>query len=209
MPFYFNTLYNDYIVFAKTQTSYKSLYKVCPCNYFNLLGGNGSYALFGAVNFGYRTFLFWSKFMYSCTFIGHADCDESIKENLYLAIEKLINEYNVTVFYVGTHGKFDYYAYAVLKELEKFYKIEIFVVLSNLTHVPEYIKGAKTVFPDIVAKSPYKYAIIKRNRYMIEKSAFLICYINHTFSNTYNFVKFAISKNTHIINLGGLDINKI
>ncbi len=147
--------------------------------------------------------------MYSCTFIGHSDCDGNIKENLCIAIEKLINEYNVTLFYVGTHGKFDYYAYAVLKELEKIYKIEIFVVLSNLTHVPEYIKGAKTVFPDIVAKSPYKYAIIKRNRYMIEKSEFLICYINHTFSNTYNFVKFATGKNKHIINLGRLDFNKM
>ncbi len=148
-------------------------------------------------------FYFGVNFMYSCTFIGHADCDESIKENLYIAIEKLINEYNVTVFYVGTHGNFDYYVYKTLCELEKIYKIEVFVVLSHLTQVPEYIKGAKTVFPDTVAKSPYKYAIIKRNRYMIEKSEFLICYINHTFSNTYNFVKFATGKNKHIINLGG------
>lgn len=147
--------------------------------------------------------------MYSCTFIGHSDCDESVKEALYPTIEKLITENNVTTFYIGTHGKFDYYAYTVLKELEKIYKIEVLVVLSNLNSVPDYCKTSKMLFPDTVAKSPYKYAIIKRNRYMIKNSQFMICYINYTFSNTYNFVKQATYKKIHIINLGKFDINKI
>ncbi len=147
--------------------------------------------------------------MYSCTFIGHSDCDKSIKEKLYPAIEKLICENNVTTFFIGTHGDFDYYAYMVLKELEKIYKIDVLVVLSHLTSVPDYCKGSKMIFPDEAAKSPYKYAIIKRNGYMIKNSQFMICYINFTFSNTYNFIKLAISKKLHLINLGKLDLNKI
>lgn len=147
--------------------------------------------------------------MYSCTFIGHSNCDPEIKTELYRTVEKLIREHNVTTFYVGTHGKFDYYAYQVLRELEKIHNIEVLIVLSHLISVPDYCKGAKTIFPDSVAKSPYKYAIIKRNEYMIEKSQFMICCIDHTFSNTYNFVKKAIRKKLHIINLGKFDLNKI
>lgn len=172
-------------------------------------------AVMGALRFSVRWlrlphfFILENFYMYSCTFIGHADCDKSIKEKLYCAIEELICENNVTTFYIGTHGYFDYYAYQVLLKLEKIYKIEILVVLSNLTSVPDYCKGSKMLFPDTVAKSPYRYAIIKRNGYMIKNSQFMVCYINYTFSNTYNFVKQAISKKLHIIDLGKFDLNKI
>jgi len=101
---------------------------------------------FSVRNFGYRTFLFWGIFMHSCTFIGHSDCDESIKDKIYSAIEKLINENNVNTFYVGTHGHFDYYAYKTLCELKKIYDIEILVVLSHLGTVPDYCKDVKKSF---------------------------------------------------------------
>ena len=73
--------------------------------------------------------------------------------------------------------------------MKKIYKIEVLIVLSHLiSAVPDYCKSAKTIFPDTVAKSPYRYAIIKRNEYMIKNSQFMICYINNTFSNTYNLL---------------------
>ena len=147
--------------------------------------------------------------MYSCTFIGHRNCDESICKRLYDAIEYLITEHNVTTFYVGTHGSFDCLTYKVLCDLEKSYDIEVLVVLSYINTIPSYCKSAKTIFPCTVEKTPYKYAIIKRNQYMIEKSQFMICYINHTFSNTYNFVKQAINKKIYIVNLGELSLNEI
>ena len=84
--------------------------------------------------------------MHSCTFIGHSDCDVSIKDKIYSAIEKLINENNVNTFYVGTHGHFDYYAYKTLCELKKIYDIEILVVLSHLGTVPDYCKDVKKSF---------------------------------------------------------------
>ncbi len=147
--------------------------------------------------------------MYSCTFIGHRDCDEGIKEKLYATIEKLITEHNVTTFYVGTHGNFDFYAYRALCELEKIYKIKISVVLSHLSNFPDYCDSSKTVFPEELETTPYKYAIIKRNNYMLRNSQFMICYVNSTFSNTYNFVKTAVNKKLQLINLGAFNLNKI
>lgn len=147
--------------------------------------------------------------MYCCTFIGHRDCVPETQNKLYNVIELLIKEYNVTTFYVGTHGSFDYYAYTTLCELEKIYDIKIIVVLAYLNNIPDYFDREKTIFPDVLEKSPFKFAVIKRNNYMIEKSQFLICCIDHTFSNSYNFIKKAISKKMKIINLGKLDMNKI
>ena len=40
--------------------------------------------------------------MNSCTFIGHRNCPEVIKDKLYNVIEKLILEKNVTIFYGKT-----------------------------------------------------------------------------------------------------------
>lgn len=147
--------------------------------------------------------------LHCCTFIGHSDCNPEITSKLYDTIEKLIKDYNVTTFYVGTHGKFDYYSYTTLCELEKIYKINILVVISHLNNIPEYCNSKNTVFPEAVQKTPYKYAIIARNNYMIDKSEFIICYIEHTFSNTYKFVKTAIGKKLNIINLGQFDLNRI
>lgn len=83
--------------------------------------------------------------MYSCTFIGHSDCGPEIKIRLYRSIERLIKEYNVTTFYVGTHGKFDYYAYITLCELEKIYEINILVVISYINNIPDYCDISKTI----------------------------------------------------------------
>lgn len=165
---------------------------------------------FSCGGFGYRTFLFLRVILlYSCTFIGHSDCTPEIKVRLYSSIERLIKEYNVTTFYVGTHGKFDYYAYIILCELEKNYDINILVVLAYLNNIPDYFDRTKTVFPESVEKAPPKYAIIRRNYYMIEKSQFMICYIDDNFSNSYKFIKNAVSKKINIINLGKFDLNKI
>lgn len=44
--------------------------------------------------------------MASCTFFGHHDCPSSIKEKLYETIIDLIENHDVSMFYVGNHGSF-------------------------------------------------------------------------------------------------------
>ena len=39
----------------------------------------------------------------TCCFFGHKDTPESVKADLYAAIEKLIVEHGVNTFYVRTH----------------------------------------------------------------------------------------------------------
>lgn len=145
--------------------------------------------------------------MHNCTFIGHSNCSQEIERILLDTIEDLIVKENVKTFYVGTHGKFDRYVYSTLCELKKTYKIKIFVVLSYINSVPDYCKNAETIFPEVLEKTPFKYAINKRNMYMIEQSHYMVCYLENTFSNTYEIVKKAYRKKLKIINIGHINLN--
>ena len=108
--------------------------------------------------------------MKSCTFIGHHDCPYDTKEELSLKIESLIVKYNVRTFYVGTHGRFDELVYSVLCDLEIKYDIKFFVVLAYLnTSGNKIYDTEKTMFPEELCNTIKRYAIIKRNEYMIKK----------------------------------------
>ncbi len=100
--------------------------------------------------------------MYVCAFIGHSDCPEDVKEKLLLEIENLIVNEKVNTFYVGTQGAFDRLVYEVLCELEKEYKIIINVALAYLNREDEftYYDTEKTIFPDCLAKTPPRFAIM-------------------------------------------------
>ncbi len=149
--------------------------------------------------------------MPSCFFIGHSDCDSYIKNNIYQKAESLILNDNVDSFYMGTQGRFDFYAYKALCELRKIYDIKIYVVLAYINQNTEYIYYSQedTIYPSVLEHTPLRYAINKRNLYMLSKCEYLICLLNQTFSNTYTFVKKAKSKNITIINLGKCDLDSI
>ena len=48
---------------------------------------------------------------------------------------------------------------------------------------------------------------MKRDDYMINKSEYVICYMNDSFSNTFTNVKEAIKKKKRVINLGEFNIS--
>lgn len=81
---------------------------------------------------GYSLKLYYGDVMSVCTFIGHRECPQDIKDVLYTNIEKLIINFGVKVFYVGTQGRFDRYVYDTLCLLKNKYNVKIVVVLAYL-----------------------------------------------------------------------------
>ena len=116
----------------------------------------------------------------TCCFFGHREVTHNIREKLTAIIKKLITEENVTEFYVGNQGQFDSMVYSVLKELKANYPdIKYTVVLAYMPD--EYIKevyGEDTLFPDGLENVPKKFAISKRNDWMIQESGFAVCYVH-------------------------------
>jgi hypothetical protein len=51
-----------------------------------------------------------------------------------------------------------------------------------------------------------KFAIERRNRWMIDQSDFLLCYINHTWGGAYKFARLAKRRGKTVINLGNPSI---
>ncbi len=61
--------------------------------------------------------------MYSCVFFGHRRYNYTEQEGIIKeAIEKLINEHNVTQFFSGNRGEFDYLCVKIVNELKRDYK---------------------------------------------------------------------------------------
>ena len=116
----------------------------------------------------------------TCCFFGHREVTHNIRPKLIAIIENLITETGVTEFYVGHQGQFDRIVYAVLKELGiKYPHIRHTVVLAYMPdeHIKE-VYGEDTLFPDGMESAPRRFAISKRNDWMIQHSDYAVCYVH-------------------------------
>ena len=141
----------------------------------------------------------------ACTFFGHRECYSLDEQVLMSTIEDLIRN-GVDTFYVGNQGQFDSAVYACLKQLRnKHPHIRVCVVLAYLpTKKNEYDDLADTMYPEIEGHP--KFAIERRNRWMLDHSDYCICYINHSWGGAYKFARLAKRRGKTVINLGNPNI---
>ena len=139
------------------------------------------------------------------TFFGHRDAPDTIKPILREKIIDLIENKGVDLFYVGNQGAFDRTAIGVLRGLKKEYpQIQYYVILAYVPHNKDILGlevGDETIYPDYLDKTPPKYAIIKRNRWMLERADFVITYITHITGGAADFKSLAERKGKTVINL--------
>ena len=137
------------------------------------------------------------------TFFGHSRIPQDIKPLLIKTIVDLIVNNGVNEFYVGNHGAFDCMVRKVLMEIKKEYQnIEYSVVLAYLpTKKDEYYDYSDTIYPDLLEKVPYRFAICRRNDWMINHSDVVITYTSECFGGAYEFKKKAQKRGKIIIEL--------
>ncbi len=143
-----------------------------------------------------------------CTFFGHSECHGLNAAVLRNAIEDLIKQ-GTTEFLVGNHGQFDGQVFSCLQDLRKEHpEISYSVALAYLpTHKEASdIYHGHSFYPKGQENGPAKFAIERRNRYMIESSDICLCYINHTFGGAYKFARMARNRGLRVINLGSAAI---
>ena len=138
--------------------------------------------------------------MSACTFFGHRDCLESIKPKLREVLMELIELRFVDVFYVGNQGAFDRMVRSVLRELTEDYPhIRYAVVLERLPTKRE--DQADTMFPEGLETVPPRFAIDRRNRWMVEQSAYVVCYITHDWGGAARYAELARRQKKTVIDL--------
>ncbi len=132
--------------------------------------------------------------MPACTFFGHSDCPD-LRAELKNAVMLLV-EVGVDTFYVGNQGRFDAQVRRVLSKLGVRYAVV-------LAYLP---KGAgagfdDTMFPEGLELVHPRYAIERRNRWMLERSDYVVTYVHHGWGGAAKFAALAERQGKRMIRL--------
>ncbi len=139
----------------------------------------------------------------TCTFFGHRDTPMAIAEKLKGVLIDLI-ESGVDTFLVGTEGGFDGMVYATLCELKGAYpQIKVSRVLAYLPTKADSLgeDAEDTVYPEGLETVPKRFAIAKRNEWLVKQADTVVCYIERQFGGAAKYTEYAGKKGRRIINL--------
>ena len=122
--------------------------------------------------------------MPACTFFGHSQCPD-LRSELREAVMRLAGD-GVDMFYVGDNGRFDAQVRSVHSELGLRYGVV-------LAYLP---KGAgagvdDTMFPEGLELVHPRYAIERRNLWMLERSDYVVTYVHHSWGGAAKFAALA------------------
>ena len=139
----------------------------------------------------------------TATFIGHKECYGVSSEQVREEIIKLI-ENGVTDFLSGGMGSFDWMCARIVFELKKTYPhIHNNLVIPYLTFtILEEKYFDSIIYPEGFEKYHFKSAIPARNKYLVENSAYAICYVTHGWGGAAQTFEKAVKKGLTVINLG-------
>lgn len=125
--------------------------------------------------------------MPTCTFFGHRECPQGLRPGLYRVVERLIREEGVDTFYVGSQGQFDAMALGVLRQLAGVYPhIRCGVVLAYLPD-PGQVTEPEAMFPEGLESVPPRFAIARRNDWMLARAEYVVTYITHSWGGAARF----------------------
>ncbi len=136
-----------------------------------------------------------------CAFFGHSDAPSDLRDKLRETVAKLIEEKDVTEFYMGNNGNFDRMALSVLKELREMYpQINYYVVHAYLPQ-KDGEDYEHTIYPEGIETVPKRFAIDYRNRWIVGQADVVIAYVRRSFGGAAKFVDMAERQDREVINL--------
>lgn len=146
--------------------------------------------------------------MKKCCAFGHRELYRNIDEELRALIIDLIEREGVTLFMTGGIGQTDGKFSSIVRGLKQRYKqIELVLVKpyfsGELNTNKEYyeIMYDDVIIPDELAGCHYKSAITKRNRWMIDRSDFIIDCTYRDFGGAVDAIKYAKRTNKTVLEI--------
>lgn len=131
------------------------------------------------------------------TFCGHSTFSpKPTDEARMIKILEDISKETPITFYLGGYGDFDHFAKHCAENYKKIYPESKLIFVSPylgkwLDDRRDYIKQYdETVYPDIETV-PLKFAISKRNEWMIRESDYVIAFVRVHFGGAYNSLLYA------------------
>ena len=142
------------------------------------------------------------------TFCGHSNClfSDEEKEKLKQLLIKEIRKNPTCKFYLGGYGDFDSLCLRTLRELKKEFKsIELIFITPYIDKNYSKLEFAKYHYDDVIfpplENVPRKFAILKRNEWMVEEADLVIAYVMYSWGGAAKTLEYAKRKKKTIINL--------
>ena len=133
--------------------------------------------------------------MGSCFFIGHRETPDRVYPTLIETIERHIAEYGVSEFVVGQYGNFDRLVIRALSQVKRAHPDITLMLMTPYYPVNRKVDLPKAFdalfYPPNLETVPKRLAIVRANRYMVERSDFLIAYVRHPASNARELLEYA------------------
>ena len=144
-------------------------------------------------------------------FAGHSliSSKEKVKEKVKEQIRKNIMDSMRITFYLGGYGEFDEICAEVCRELKREYSnVELvyvtpYITISEQAKIKEMQSRSlydASLYPPI-ENTPLKFAISKRNQWMMANVDLVIAYVSHSYGGAYKSLQTAKSKKKKIINI--------
>ena len=142
------------------------------------------------------------------TFCGHSNClfSDQEKEKLKQLLIKEIRKNPTCKFYLGGYGDFDSLCLLTLRELKTdFPDIELLFITPYLDSNYSKLQLAKYYYDDVmfppIENVPRKFAILKRNEWMVDSAELVIAYVKYSWGGASKTLEYAKRKNTSFINI--------
>ncbi len=142
------------------------------------------------------------------TFCGHSNClfSDEEKEKLKQLLIKEITKNPTCKFYLGGYGDFDGLCLRTLKDLKAdFPKIELIFITPYLDKNYSKLEFAKYHYDDVIfpplESVPRKFAILKRNEWMVDSVDLVIAYVKYFWGGAAKTLEYAKRKKVPIINI--------
>lgn len=139
------------------------------------------------------------------TFCGHskiADKD-TVRKRLTNEIQELLRA-GYRKFYLGGYGDSNNLAAAVLDEMKEDYPdMERLLILPYPDRQVDASLYDGTLYPPL-ENVPKRFAISRRNKWMVEKSSVIIACVDHDWGGAAKTLEHAVRKGLRIISIGGI-----
>ena len=142
--------------------------------------------------------------MKTVTFCGHGNLSGSeisfLEEKLLSEIKNLITN-GADTFLLGGYGDFDILCAQIIKNLKQNYPH-----ITSVLVIPYIDKKYNNQLYDCseyppIENVPKRFAISKRNEYMVDHSQIVVAYITHNWGGAYKTLNYAKRKDKIIINI--------
>ena len=132
-------------------------------------------------------------------FFGHRDAPSVIYGDLVCTVRQLVQQ-GVDTFYMGNNGSFDRMAMRAVRQVgDEFAHIRYAVVLAYLQTDP---CEEPTVYPEGLEGVPRRFAIDRRNGWMVAQADWVIGYVTVGYGGAAKFLERARRQGKRVINLG-------